>query len=168
MNLDRAVRLANDSIDGGKAETGAFSYLLRREERFEYVLERLAVHACSGIAHPKQGVWPGQRVLVGVRALTIERHAPRLDRQGSAPRHRIPCVHGQVQQDLSELARVDPDRSEPLVQFDSELQVLPQQTGQHPSYLSDRRVYVHHARLEYLLPAEGKQLARESGRSTAR
>ena len=80
----------DDPVDGREPEADAL--VASREERFEDPGERLLVHADARVRDDE---------LDGTVAGVARR-----DRQPAAVRHRVARVHGQVDDDLLDLARV--------------------------------------------------------------
>ena len=78
-------------------------------------------------------------------------------------RHGVARVHGQVHQDLLELARVGVDVPGVRPQGEEQLHVLADEPPQHRADLLDHRVEVQVLPLQHLLAAEGQELAGEAG-----
>ncbi len=83
------------------------------------------------------------------------------DRQGSAARHRVARVHGQIEHHLLDLTRVDHQPSQPFVQVEPNLHVLAQQASHHFGQAAQNLIQIHHSRLEQLLATESQQLLRQ-------
>src|SRR3990172_7387635 len=52
LDPDVPAALFDDAVDGGEPEAGAFSFLLRREERLEDAGTVLLIYPLSGLSHP--------------------------------------------------------------------------------------------------------------------
>src|SRR5215471_5848804 len=59
LYLDAARVTANHTVHDGEPETAAFAHLLRGEERFEDTLDRLRIHAGTGIGHGETDEFSG-------------------------------------------------------------------------------------------------------------
>ena len=98
---------------------------------------------------------------VEARELLVELHVGRLDRETSAPRHRIASVHDEVQDCLLDLPGVRLGPPELALERGGQLHVLADHTPEHPLHAGDDRVQVEDTRLEDLPAAECEQLLRQ-------
>ncbi len=152
-HVDRAAALRDDPVDRREAEAGAFADILRREERLEDADASLVVH-------PDAVVRDLEHDLIVV--------VSRRDRQRPVARHGVPCVHGEVQEHLPDLARVGLDRPQGGLELELHLDAFADQPAQHRLDLAHAVVEVDDARLQHLAAAEREQLVRERGRALAR
>src|SRR6202012_4743225 len=82
-----------------------------------------------------------------------------VDGQPAATRHRVPRVHGQVEQYLLQLAAVGLDRPQLRVRVDAQLDVLAQRPAQQFHGALHGLVEVEHLGPGHLVPGEREQLA---------
>src|ERR1039458_6462200 len=76
-------------------------------------------------------------------------------------RHGIPCVHGQVEDDLLDLSRIGFDPGQGRVQFGFQFDVLANKPPQHLLHVLDYCVEVQNLGVKHLLAAEGEKLSGE-------
>src|SRR5204863_9521908 len=70
-DLDPALVLLDDAIDGRQTETGAFANALGGEERLENVGERVRIHAATGIADLQADESAGTRLRLATHMKSI-------------------------------------------------------------------------------------------------
>ena len=108
LNLDRAAGLSDEAVHGREAEPSSLAKVLRGEERIEQAGKRCLVHPGARIrdSNPDGGLerLAAPECLLGTTFDIVHR-----DREGPAIVHRILGVHGEIDQDLVERDRIDPD-----------------------------------------------------------
>ena len=92
LHVDVATTLLDDAEDDRETEAGSLAARLGGEKRFEHVLERPVLDAFARVAN-------------------LQHHRPalfeRVQTQASAPGHRVAGVHGEVDDHLLQLHRID-------------------------------------------------------------
>src|SRR5688572_24417915 len=96
FGADVTIALLDDAVRGGQAESRSFADSLGRKERLENVLERLLIHADSGVLHTNARVSARARALVDARELLIEDNRIRTDSQLAATRHGLAGIHNDI------------------------------------------------------------------------
>ena len=158
-----ATRLLHDTIHGGQAEAGALSLRFGREERLEDPLLGLGVHSRPRVAHREEHITPRRDARMRRGVGCVEKSLVGLDTEHSAVRHRVPGVHGQIEQHLFHLRRVSPERGQAFERPRLDANAGIDQPAQHLLHPGDDLVQTDESRLEDLLAAEGEQLIRERG-----
>ena len=122
--------------------------------------ERLGGHSRAGIVHRQQGVRAGHRLLEGScwGARGVYQRGGRLDPDRPTGRHRVPRVQHEIQENLFELTRVGPDRTNSRIERQRERRQLSQRTLENRLEARDGRVEIDDLRLENLAPAVGEKL----------
>ena len=87
------------------------------------------------------------------------------DRELAAVRHCIPCVGGQVHDNLLDLYRVGFYSAEIFPRYEYKLNILPNQPQQHVVDFLHGRVQIQKLQILHLLPAKRQQLAGEIRRA---
>ena len=151
---DVATTLFDDPVDRGEAKAGALARRFGREERLEQTRLSRRVHSNAGVAHRQQDVWPRPRRNVAVGVASVQFDVGGFDGDHAAPRHRVACVHHQVQDNLFQLAGVGAHCPQGGRQRGAELDVFPDEPPEQLLRLNDECVHVDHARLKYLLSAK--------------
>src|SRR5256885_1157007 len=131
VGADIAAALLDDPVDGREAEPGAFSLRFGGEEGLEDPSSSLGTHANAGVAHREHGVGPRlhDRVLAGIRF--VELHVGGFDRQLTARGHGIARIHGEIHDDLLELAAVGAHGTQVAARRRSQVDVLADHAPQH-------------------------------------
>jgi hypothetical protein len=163
-----AAALRHDAVDGREAEAGAVSRPLGREERLEDPLLDVAAHADARVPDGERDVAPGLELGPVPHAAAADLGVGRGDREDTPGRHRIARVHGEVHQDLLELAGVRPGVAQARRQRRPELDVLADDAAEHPVYSGHDSVEVDDPRLQQLPPAEREQLMGQLRRAAPR
>ena len=123
VGKDKTVRLFDDAINSGQAKTGALPHFLGGEEGFEDFAKDFGRDTAAGVANFQGGVigdrhdvrshfadfGGGQR-----KGLQRERAA------GSAPRHGVAGVDGQINDDLFKLPGIGADGAEAATMLNDE------------------------------------------------
>jgi len=164
-DVDPAAMLLHDPIDHRQPQAGAV--LLGGEKGFIEMLDRLRPHPLASVLDRQTHKVPGARVRVPGALCRIDVCLACADHQPPAVRHRVPRVHRQVHDHLLHLPGVRLDAAQKGVHVGDHLDVLADQTPQHPLRVADDYVQVQHLNLQHLLAAEGQQLPCERGRSAA-
>ena len=121
---------------------------------------RRLVHSLAGIAHGKEHVRAGRGIRVHRAIPFAERDVRRLDRDPPTPRHRVPRIDDQIDDDLLQLAGVGVHERELRIELCHELNVLAQKPPEHLLEIAGERVEVEDVRLQHLTAAEREQLTR--------
>src|SRR5512141_2274057 len=108
-DIDEAIVLLDDAIDGSKPQADALSDLLGREERLEDMRLRFLVHAAAVVADGEPHIVAGARAIANGATGTVQRRVSRLDGQVADAGDRVPGVDAQASEDLVNLGRVDLD-----------------------------------------------------------
>src|SRR5438309_2257915 len=110
VNPDVASALPHDAVNRCQSQTSTFAQLFGCEKRLEDPRDGSRIHTDAGIAHRQQGIFAGgyRRMLCAEGLVKI--HSRRFQNQLPTARHGIAGIHGQVQQDLVKLPRVDLDQ----------------------------------------------------------
>src|SRR5882672_1558060 len=87
-------------------QPGALALLLCREERLEDPPLGCLIHSDAGVRNrePQPGSRAHSGRKRGIRAVDVEVRGP--DVQPPALRHRVPRIHGEVDEDLLDLSRI--------------------------------------------------------------
>jgi len=144
-----------------RTEPGAFSALLRREERLEHVPLGRAIHSNPGIAHGEKHVRPRDDLGMLVRIVDIERRIRGRDGELAARRHRIARVDDEVHEHLFDLSGIGAHAPEAGCRQRLELDVLTQNALEHLADAGEYFIEIEDLRRQHLLSAEGEHLARE-------
>jgi sodium-dependent dicarboxylate transporter 2/3/5 len=160
---DRAAVLAHHAVHHREAEPGALAGLLRGEKRFKDAGLGRRVHAHAGVHHPQDRVRSGGQRLRPIGGL--EPDVGGLDAERAPSRHRVACVHREIEQHLLELARVGVDASGAGAEREQQVDVLADEPPEDRTHLAHRAVEVEDLPLQHLLAAEGQELAGEPGRA---
>jgi hypothetical protein len=88
-----------------------------------------------------------------------------VDRQGSAVRHRVTGVHGEVDEDLLEPSWIDENGSQVRCKLAAELDVLPKRAFEQLLDIDNHGVDVYDLRLDDLAAREREELVCEVGGS---
>jgi hypothetical protein len=91
-------------------------------------------------------------------------HVLRADRHGSAVRHGVPGIHGEVDDHLFELVHVGLDEPEVASLAHLELDALSEEALQEERQVGERLAELHGLRAERLAAREGEQLAHQARR----
>ena len=152
-----AAHLLHVSVDGRQAEARALAERLRREERVEDPLNTSrCVHADARVSDLEHSI--GTRRDFPARVGLVEPLAAGPDRQLAALRHRVAGVHGQVQDDLLELAAVAEYRLRRARGVRHNLDVLRDDPSQHRQQVGHEARQADDHRLEHLPSAEREQV----------
>ena len=100
------------------------------------------------------------------RVFLVERDVGGLDGQLASRRHRVARVHGQIHDDLLNLARIGANRAQVSAGNHYQIDVFADHAGQHLQVFCDHAIQVQNLRRQHLLSAEGEELARERGGPT--
>lgn len=98
--------LLGDPVNHRQSEAGALPLLLRGEERVEDPFADRPRNARTGVADDENDVFAVRNGRVEGDVAGVGGEMPHVHGEGSAVRHRVPRVHGQVEHDLAELAGV--------------------------------------------------------------
>jgi len=107
VNIDEAVVLLDDAVDGGQAESGSLADFLFRIEGFKNMRQGLLIHAATVIADSKHGIIAGQGLGVLLAIVVRDRRLGGFDGDAACTVDRIPRVDAQVGENLVDLSRVD-------------------------------------------------------------
>ena len=106
-----AAALANNSVAGREPEPASVAFVLGRKKGLEQMLFDLVGHATAVVRHADPDIFSCGNCVGGALVLVF---SFRFDRDGccfecqrSALGHRVTSVHHQIQNDLSQLSRVD-------------------------------------------------------------
>jgi hypothetical protein len=99
----------------------------------------VVVHAAAGVRDPQKDVFTRRRLGPTVRLAFDEPDPLRFEGEDSAAGHRVACVHGEVDQDLLDLAAVGVDRANLWCERAENVDVLAQQAPQKGLAISRRR-----------------------------
>src|SRR4051794_29803150 len=162
-DLDPALVLFHDAINGGQPQTGALADFLGGKEGFKHALERIRPHSAAGIRD-------GDTNEVSSAGLGILLNVGRVDNGGgggddeaAAFGYGIAGVDGEVHDDLLHHAGIGIDGGKPLGVPGFENNVLPEEPVQQLDHVAKDGIDIEHAGLHDLFAAEHKQLAREAG-----
>jgi hypothetical protein len=131
----------------------------RGEERLEEALQAIGLDARSRIGDDQPHEGAGREVRLDVVGGELD--VGGLDRHLPPARHCVARVHCEVDDDLTDLASVCPDRPEGGSAVDLHLEVVPEEAVEHRLVLGDDLVEVEHLRLQDLLAPERQQLTGE-------
>ncbi len=110
VHRDEAARLPHDAVGSGETQSGPFARFLGGKEGIEDFWQQLRRNTRSRVRHAQcRVVCDRQRRLLHLANLA-RRDAIGLYAKGSAGRHHIAGIDGEVHHDLFKLRRVDPDR----------------------------------------------------------
>ena len=160
--------LLDDGVYGREPEPGPLADALGREEGFENVGLDLGTHADPGVAYAQHRVGPRARARMRAHEDGVELDVGGLDGQAPALRHRVACVHRQVQDDLLDLRGIGLHATQRGVEHRDQLDRLADQRPQHLRDVRHHAVEIQHPRLEHLLAAEGEELLGERRRAVRR
>ena len=90
------------------------------------------------------------------RLIELDVRSP--DEEGATPRHGVARVHGQIDDDLFDLAAVGMDHAQTRLQNQLGFDVFTDHAAQDPIQVLEDHVQVENARLERNPAAEGEQL----------
>ncbi|HJR49876.1 MAG TPA: hypothetical protein VJ794_02160, partial [Gemmatimonadales bacterium] len=155
--------LADDAVHHREPQPGTLPRLLGGKERFKDAGLRRGIHADPGVDHADHRVGTGRQRGGPVGRGRADLDVIGLEAQGPALRHRVPCVHGEVQEHLLELSRIRVDLPRARPQGEQQGDVLADQAPEHGARLPYRAVEIEVPALEHLLPAEGQELPGETG-----
>ena len=82
--------------------------------------------------------------------------------------HGVTCVHSEIHEHLLELAPVDPGVPEIRIEFDFELDRLPERAAQHPEQIRNDLVEINGLWPDDLLPRKRQELVGEGGGALGR
>src|SRR5581483_6086463 len=100
FDLDPALMLFHDAIDGGEAESCAFADFFGGKERFKNPVHRFAVHAATCVGHAQSHGGTHARIGVLLSIGGIDVHGGGGDEELAAFGHGIPGVDGEIHDDL--------------------------------------------------------------------
>src|SRR5450759_141372 len=163
---DVAAALLHDAEDRREPEAGSLAHSLRREEGFEEMGLDLRGDADARVRDRDCDLrtqLPPRSFLEVDGLFRVD--ISRADREPASARHRVARVHGEVHDDLLELARVNLHPAGVGRKVGQELHVLADEPAEHLLDPGDDLVHVHELRLEDLLAAKGEELAGEVGRA---
>ena len=112
IDVQEATMLANDAVDGGEAQAGAFADILGGEEGLEDAIEGGRVHSGSGVGDGEHGVAAGLGMLVSRKVDLIERNFSGFDDEAAAFGHGVAGIDAQVHDDLFDLGGIGADDRE--------------------------------------------------------
>src|SRR5437667_3750520 len=119
LDADHSTHGGHDAVCNGEPEPGAFSYIARREERFEDVREHLLVHSMPRVAHLKERVFAGRNA--GVSGI-LDSGDPD-GKPAAAAAHRLIGIGAQIGDDLVQLTRIAEHRGILLPEAELDLDV---------------------------------------------
>jgi len=110
------------------------------EERLEDAQLGFVVHADAVIADGEHDVVAGGERRVGAREVFVKGDVGGLDGELTALRHGVAGVHGDVHDDLVDLARIGADRAQRRAWNHDQIDVLADHAGEHFQVLGDHLV----------------------------
>jgi len=150
--------LFDDAINGGEAETGAFSDFLCGEKRLENAAHRRNVHADARVGDAQPQKVTGARIGMRFDVGGVNRHRFDADIQGAAARHGVAGIDGQIHHDLFDHTGITQDARQSGGRLKCEHDVFPQQPSQHPGHIVDGFAQVEQLALHDVFTAEHEQL----------
>ena len=163
FDLDPALVLFDDSVNGGQSEAGAFANFFRREERLEDAGQGSVVHAVPGVGDVEadEVSLACLRLAAGVGGIELLEFGA--DGEAAAARHGVARVDGKVHEDLFHHAGISVDGREIVGGMPLQLHLFADAGPQDFCKVVDHLVQVQQLRLHDLLAAEHEQLAGEIG-----
>ncbi len=148
----RTLELACQAMDHGQAKAGALADLLGREEGLDCALQRITVHAGTGVRHGQPHIAPFGEVarLCGGRHIEFDGERP-------AVRHRVTRVHCEVEKRELDLVGVGLRGRQGRRQVDIHLHPGTDRAAQQLIHAAHQLRQVNRPRLERLSPCEGEQ-----------
>src|SRR6056297_58254 len=155
------TRLLDETIDGTQAETSAFAWRTRGEERLESLFNNFRGHATSIVGNRNTDVvtWSYPRMLAGVSA--IQKCVFRLDRDASPFADCIPAVNHKVQDCRLQSTRVDIDNSGHSRQVEGDINPFFNAFLKQRNRFFDQFIYVSRLWLKRLSPGESQKVVSE-------
>ena len=158
---DEAAGLADDAVDGRQPKPGTGADFLGREEGLEDAPDVLLRDAGAGVHHLDQRIVSGRHQLGAPLHGLVNGKVGGPDGQRAAAEHGVACVDGEVNDDLIELAGIDPHRTQFAPVLDIELNGLADEPVQQVGKLRQRLGDVQDDRLQGLFARKRKQLAHQ-------
>src|SRR5207247_1886122 len=156
--VDAAAVLLHHAVHGGQPEAGTLPGGLRGEEGLEHVRARLLVHADPGVTHREADVLARPHRPPCLALIFGQVHAPGLDPQHAAVRHRIAGIGDEVEEDLLRGVHIGAHVGEVVLARGDDLDVGRQDTAQEPGQIADQAAEVDRLELEAGAAGEPEQL----------
>src|SRR5690606_7031677 len=156
LDLDVTAKTVQDPIDRRKAEPGPLVRGLGREKGLKEACPHLLVHPDAVIAHGEREVF-GR----GAGARVFVRFDGRCEGDVPASRHRIACVHGEVQEYLFEPGPIGQELGFAGVQPELESDLLAEEAREDAREVHDDLIDVKEGALDGVAACEREELARE-------
>jgi hypothetical protein len=160
-NLDPTLMLLDNALDGGQPQAGAAPPFLGGEKRLENAAQIFRGDAGPGIAEGEADelAWGGLGMEAGLGRVNMDGGGA--DQELAAFGHGVAGVDGQVDQNLLQHPRIGLDGWEARGKIHAQGNILAQNAAEHFADLVDDLVQVGHLQMEFVLAAEGQQLARQ-------
>ncbi|SIT41218.1 hypothetical protein BN2476_270031 [Paraburkholderia piptadeniae] len=155
---DVPAALLDVPVRHAQAKAATFTLPLGREKRIKRLLHHRRRHAGAGVGHGHHHVLAGRHVLQTVCIVIVEHRVGRFERQLAALRHRVPCIDGQVQNDVLQLVRVQHRIPEPTRNDSLDENVLAQCPSQQIIHTSEHVANIDNIRRERLATPERQKM----------
>ena len=165
VDVDVALRLADEAIDHAEAEATSLADPLGREEGLEHLLEVSRRNADARVGDLDHRIASRHRFGIHRNVSGIQDDVARLDQQFAAVRHRIARIEAEIDQRGLELGAIDMDDAEIVREHGVDLDLRTQGAPQELAGVGDQGVEVGRLRPQRLLAREGEQLAGQGGRA---
>ena len=163
VHLDVARALADEAVGHGQAQARTLAFALGGEERFENLVDHVALHAMARVGDGQQHVLPLQHIGMQAGVGGIERDIAQGERQATALVHRVARIDGHVQQHVFHLVRVDQGMPQAVADEGFLGHRLAQGAADQLMHAAQQASQVRHQRLQRLTPRKGQQLRRQLG-----
>jgi len=156
-NIDKAVVLFDDAIDGRQTKPSALPDLLGCEEGFKNLFERIPFHSAAIITDRQADVWilwaGSAAMMKPFRQETVCCHDPNLPSGGDG----IPGINTEVAEKKINLYRINVDHPEVLTLFQFKNDIFSNKASKHPVCFLDGFVEIQDTWRDDLLPGEGQE-----------
>ena len=163
VDVDEALVLLDDAVDGGEAEAGAEADGFGGEEGFESVGDGVGVHAAAIVADGEAGICAGDAAGIFGAEGFVDADGLGADGDGAAVGHGVARIDAEVGEDLVDLGRIHLDGDGDGGGEPFEVDVFADEAAEHVDGTGDGVVEVEDAGHDGLLASEGEELAGQFG-----
>ena len=165
VNVDEAVILAHDAVDGGQPQAGALAHAFGGKERLENLTENAFIHAAAVIDDHQKHIFTGNRIRIIVEKCPLKAHVVGLDGNLAHTGNGIPGVDTQVGQDLIHLGRIDFNGPQLSLGLPPQFDIFADEPAQHAQHPFDGIIEIDHPGCHALAAGESEQLTRDVSRA---
>ncbi len=150
--------LLDQAVHRGQPEAGPLPRGLGGEEGLEHVRARLLVHSDAGVTHREADVLARPHRSPCLPLILGQVHAPGLDPQHAAVRHRVAGIGHEVEEDLLRGVDIGAHVGQVLLARGDDLDIGRQDAAQEPGQIADEPAEVDRLELEAGATGEAEQL----------